>query len=716
MEPFHEKERFPDYFYRHGTNFKVMNNKQIRFLIFLFHIVALIACHIFGYAGHFGYDDLHYAGLAVDATHGVYHFDDHYTYRFPVILLTALSYRLFGVSDFASSLPSLLIAGLTLYLVFQTLKKRNNITLMIGLSLTLFSGWFIFYSDKIMPDIYVAFSVMLSLYIIHHYKYVVRKHAAAHAALLAFSLLFGFMAKETIVLILPLVLYLAVADFVLKRDRKFWIYFLIIGIIILSTYFILIWLLTGDFTKRFEAITQNSYLNLCSYDQQPVKFLLERVSYGFIRLLIFQGMLVSFIFIFVSVLTGNLKRFFRFGHSFSFWLVSSVILFLSSNFMTISVNSYSPMCLDPRHYLFLIPVAAIPAASVINDFLKTKKHAVPILLLLLPVSAAAFFFPGKSFQTHYFPLTVLFTAAFFLRKQRYSPVLFTGVLVLVLMIIPLESVRYAKKVNYHKQKQILVEQVLEKYDGVTVVTDEVQKRLGNYYRCFNKKYNATFLNYDEVQTDSPEYTKMLLLLNAHTRYLSNVNFDDLPYFVRNIHPSNTLLFEDKDLDFAIYELNRIVIPSSQGTELVQSFNGFEQPVPLWDMNGNEFSNTLKYEGELSSGVNEYSAVFSIETDSLVISGFSNINIGCEVFCYFSGKTKANLVVSIENEEGSYIWNGFPIDKFIKAYSNWWPVRMEMTVETREIKSHSQLKIYIWNIEKEPAFIDNFSVTITGFDD
>jgi 4-amino-4-deoxy-L-arabinose transferase-like glycosyltransferase len=693
-----------------------MNNKQARLFIFLFHIVALIACHIFGYAGHFGYDDLHYAGLAVDANNGYFNFDDHYTYRFPVILLTALSYRLFGVSDLASSLPSLLIAGLTLFLVFQSLKNKNNITLMIGLSLTLFSGWFIFYSDKIMPDIYVAFSVMLSLFIIHHYKYVVRKHAAGYAALLAFSLLFGFMAKETIVLILPLLLYFALADFVLKRDRKFWIYAFISGIITLSAYFILIWLLTGDFAKRFEAITGNSYLNLCSYDRQPVKFLLERISYGFVRLLIFQGMLVGFIFVFVSVLTGNLKSIFRFGHSFSFWLVSSVILFLSSNFMTISVNSYSPMCLDPRHYLFLIPVAAIPAANVINDFLKSKKHAVPIILLLVLVSATAFFLPGNSFKTLYFPLTVLFTAGFFLRKNRCSPVLFIGVLVLVLMLIPFESVRYAQKVNYRKQKQILLEQVLEKYDGVAVVTDEVQKRLGNYYLHFDKKYNATFLNYDEALPDSTQYPKMLLLLNAHTRYLSNVNFDDLPYFVRNIHPSNTMLFEDKNLDFAIYELNRIVIPSSQGTELVHSFNGFEQPVPMWDMNGNEFSKTLKYEGEQSLAANEYSAVFSVETDSLVISGFGNLNIGCEVFCHFPGKTKANLVVSIENEEGSYIWNGFPIDKFIKAYSNWWPARLEITVNTREIKSHSQLKIYIWNIEKDPAFIDNFSVTITGFDD
>lgn len=54
-----------------------------------------------------------------------------------------------------------------------------------------------------------------------------------------------------------------------------------------------------------------------------------------------------------------------------------------------------------------------------------------------------------------------------------------------------------------------------------------------------------------------------------------------------------------------------------------------------------------------------------------------------------------------------------MNKFIKAYSNWWPVRFEISIDLKEIKPGSKLKIYVWNIDKQKAFIDNFNVEITG---
>ena len=95
------------------------------------------------------------------------------------------------------------------------------------------------------------------------------------------ALLFGFLSKGTIVLIIPVLVYYIILDVVFKRDLKFWRYFLISGSVILVFYFFIIWLLTGDFIKRFEAIINNSYVNLCSYDKQPFGILLERISFGF---------------------------------------------------------------------------------------------------------------------------------------------------------------------------------------------------------------------------------------------------------------------------------------------------------------------------------------------------------------------------------------------------------------------------------------------------
>ena len=348
-----------------------MSKKYV--LILLIFVLIFLAHHPLGYIGHYGYDDLHYAKLACDFKNGIIDFGDHYSYRASLILFTSLSYFLFGISDLTSSLPAILISVLILIILFQLLKNKGYKTLIIGLSLTTFSDWFIFYSDKLMPDIYISFSVLTALTVIHKFNYGSRKNRPlAYSILLSMALLFGFLSKGTIVLIIPVLVYYIILDALYKRNLKFWRYFFFSGSAILLLYFFIIWLVTGDFLKRFEAIANNSYINLCSYDKEPFGIVLERIPFGFFELIGAQALATGFIFVVASLLgKGSLRYYLKLNDSFSFWMVSSVILLLSSNFMTISLTSYSPMCLDPRHYLFMVPVVSIPAATVIN-ILKEK--------------------------------------------------------------------------------------------------------------------------------------------------------------------------------------------------------------------------------------------------------------------------------------------------------------------------------------------------------
>ena len=228
--------------------------------IFLIFIIALILHHLFAYTGHYGYDDLHYAGLAADLLRGNMDFEDHYAYRFPVILLTALFYLVFGISDLGSSLPALVISLVILSILFNILKEYGPRVLIIGLSLCTLSNWFLFYSDKLMPDIYVALSVIWALAVIHRYKFKSEKDKPGlYAFLLALALLFGFMSKGTIVLVLPLLFFLVISDFIFKRDVKFWIYGLLSGIFLMSLYLGLIGILTGNPFERFEAIASSRW-------------------------------------------------------------------------------------------------------------------------------------------------------------------------------------------------------------------------------------------------------------------------------------------------------------------------------------------------------------------------------------------------------------------------------------------------------------------------
>lgn len=690
-----------------------MNKKEIiTYVILSLHILALILYHVFGYIGHYGFDDMHYARLAIDMTNGIINFDDHFTFRLPLVMVTALSYSIFGVSDFASAFPSFLVTICILLLVFNTLKGKNNLTLLLGLSLTLFSNWFIFYADKIMPDIYVALSVLLFLFILHKYKFQInQKHTLRHAILSALALLFGFMAKGTIILVLPLLTLFIIIDFIKKRDIRFWLYFIVSGVFFLCMYFLLTWKLSGDFLKRFEAISQSTYLNLCSYDQQPIMFLYRRISYEFWFLLIYQGMLISYIFIIPVLFKNRFSNFLQQNDTFSFYSFSSIILLLSSNFMTISATSYSPMCLDPRHYLFLIPVAAIPASLIIEDFVKEKSNGILLIICLFIISILSFFLEGNSFWALYMPLTVLFSLYYFVKKDfQYKAQYFAVLFVIILLLKPFIMIKYAQEIKYDEQKEILFEQILNKDENSYVISNYAQKELGNYYKEFDGNVNTTFLSYDKFNFDTLDDRRKLLFLNWYTRYLSIYDEIDLPYYAKNVHSLNKLIYENQELEIAIYELNEFYLPSNKDGK-IYTINNFEKDIDNWSQNNHDITDTIQFEGNKSYKVKEYSATFIYPIDSLPLDSSNNLIIACKLYCYFSDKTKSKLVISVENSEGEYIWEGLDINKYLKAHSNWWPVQFDIKLSNNELKEKSRIKVYLWNTDKIEAYIDNFEVYI-----
>ena len=686
-------------------------NKQI--LVLISFTGLLIAYHFFGYIGHYGYDDLHYAELANDFKNGIIDYNDHFSFRTPIIILTSVSYLIFGISDFASSLPTIFISVLILLIVFKILKGKETLTLILGLSLTTLSNWFIFYSDKLMPDMYVALSVLCSIYIFHQYRfYNKNKRTFIYSLSFVLALLFGFMAKGVIVLILPLLIFYLLADVFQKQNIRFWKSTMVIGIAVLFIYFLIIWLLTGEFFKRFEAIASNSYLNLCSYDQQSFAILFKRIAFGFFEMLVYQGMATGFIFV-IAFLAGKRKCMtLKMADSFSFWVTSSVILLLSSNFMSISLTSYSPMCIDPRHYLFLVPVVSIPASIIIKDFIENKTLKIPLAILMLLVTVISIFLQGDSFWQLYFPLFLLMLIFLFINNSRRFQHLFVVLFIAILLIEPISMVDYAHKINYKKQKEIFTEYVIKSTDSVVVITNDVQKRLGNYFNSF-KNNNITILNYDEYEYDPGDSRRKILFLNWYTRYLSGKDYNDLPNYAKNISTNNNLLLQNKKLNLEIYEMNDFSIPDKTGKLLLHSLNDFEDKTNYWNQRNEDISNEIKYEGSASNKVTEYSATFEYFTDSLDLENLNQLFISCKVYCNFQDKTNSKFVISVENKDGAYIYDGVDINKYIKSYSNWWPVKHEIILMKSDIKEKSKIKVYLWNVDKQKGYIDNFQVEIFG---
>ena len=690
----------------------MLKKYSVKYLILLMYLTVIILHHCFGYIGHYGYDDLHYAELSTNLINGSIDYEDHYSYRFPVILITSLFYSLFGISDLTSSLPALLITFSIIIIVFSILRNSSLKSLIIGLSLITFSDSFIFYSDKLMPDIYVAFSVISALAVIHRYKYErkrKRKTALLLSILFAGCLLFGFMAKGTIVLLVPLILYYIVVDIIYKRDLEFWKYSIISGIVLFTVYFLTIWLLTGDVLKRFEAIASNSYLNLCSYDKQSIEILLKRISFDFIKLSINHMLITGFIFTIAGLFRKKILNLFKLDDSFSFFLVSSIILLLSSNFMTISLTSYSPMCLDPRHYLFLIPVVSIPASSIIVQYLKNNTNAKQILIALGFIGIMSYFLKNDTFWKLYFPLFILFSIYSFLQKRNKYQTLFTICFVGTLFLMPLDMIKYAQKIQYRKQKEIIYNYVLDKEDDCLIITNDAQKRFLNYYSGFNENDNLQFLNYREFKFDSTNTKKKILLLNWYTRYLSGMDIIDIPYYAKNISSTNTLLFENKELNISIYEMNDFSIPEITELTLLNTLNDFEKSIQNW--NQTDISTEIRYTGEKSNMVAKYSSTFKYSVDSLHITDSNSLLIQCNLYCYFEDETDSRIVVSIADDSGVYVWQALAINKYLKAYSSWWPVEFEVSIKNKELRKDSQLKVYLWNINNDIAYIDNFGIKI-----
>lgn len=694
----------------------ILNSIVTNRIIFSFFVLLLLLYHQFGYIGHYGYDDLEYSKLAYNLLNNNIDYNNHFSYRLPLILFTAISYTIFGVSDFASSLPPLIITIFIILLVYYSLKSYGRLYLLIGLSLTLFSNWFLFYSDKLMPDIYVAFSIISSLFILNRYKFNLNpKNTLLYSLLFSSSLFFGFLSKETIILIIPLLIYFCITDLLNKRNFKFWFFSLIFGATFLMLYLFVIGILTNNYFKRFDAIIENGYVNLCSYDIQPTAILLKRLSYEFFNMLFFEKMFTNFIFIFSFLFFRIRNNYCAKDNTFKFYLESSIILILTSNFMSMSLSSYSPMCLDIRHYLFLVPVSSIPASIILVQFFRNKFYFKEVTSVTFILCLITYFLKKDSFYNFYFPLLIVFIIFYFFKSSKFYSY-FILAFILILPIPPLQSVLYATRVNYQGQKDIIFTKIFNNDNRFEILTDEVQVRLLEYYSSFNLKRSQSFHNFKDTLNIDFSNKDAVLILNSYTQFLSGINQNDLPFYAKYPEYSGELLFKDKILDISIYKIKKVVLPSLNGKILFSSENDFESIQPNWAQNAENISSSFAHKGYKSYNVLDYSSTFQFQLDSIDYDSFFNILVSTQVHCNVDDKTKSILVISFEKDNEAYFWKVLEINKYIKAYTSWWPINFDFLVKSKEIQTSTTLKVYIWNSDNKKIFIDNFKVEIVGLEE
>lgn len=687
--------------------------KNAPLFLFIGALVLLTLSHLLGYSGHFGFDDMHYANLAKELKEGHFDPNDHFSYRLLLLTFTAISYSILGINDLASSLPSMLFSASCLWVVYLLLRKQSSISVAIGLALTLGSEWYLFYSDKLMPDLAVTMGACFAYLAVYRQYYLQTTNTTKNGLLLALALFLGFNSKGTILLLLPWLLFIFINDLRLKRNQKFWLTAAGSGLLLLILYFGSLWYLFDDAFIRFKALETNSYLNRCSYGSQSLKILVERLTSGFWGMSYREGLLFPFLLLapyFVSFRGNwlNLKK------PLQFFSLSAIILLLSACFMSISLKTYNPMCLDIRHYLFVFPMVAVAAALYLARLLNQSEASKWFHFLIYGSSLVlAFYLEGRSFWWVYLSSFSLLIIILTLQNRIAHPLKTTLKVIFILSLLALSAKQVAKQrqAKYPALRSLIYEKLLNKDESKYIITNPVQARIGNYYTGFDTQ-NTQFLAYHDFMPDTLQSKREKYILTTwYGRSLSFLTESELPFYVQTLTDEKAI-FRSEDPQMAIYPIERLLLDPSDSDTLFYSLQTFEDKVEAWQLNEADLK-TLEKTKQTVNKVYEYSATLKIPSETLQLESYATYLLEFKLDLYVEEPTEALIVASFENEAGTVKWIGLGVNKQLKSYSNWWPVNHQVVVKHSEIEKAETLKLFLWNKDKKHCEIDNFELLISG---
>ncbi|CAH1002020.1 hypothetical protein LEM8419_02935 [Neolewinella maritima] len=440
--------------------------------VFLLAVAAaLFLHHAYFFYGYFGFDDLHYAELAHRLLRGEVDFANQYTYRILPLAVTAGSYHMFGVSDWSSALPALLASVVVLYLFYRVFRTGPFYLLLLAVVGYLGMPWNLFYSDKLMPDIYVSAGCFGGWVAYHQCRVGSGRGARVLGLLAACSLFLAFNSKGTVILLVPLFASYFLGDLLQRRRWRFWLTLSAATLVLLGVYFYGLHALTGSALARFEAIAGTHYLNPCSYDILPRQQLIERLTTGFYTLIRDAGILPH---AGIAMLGGGYLL--TIGRSVAahalFYPATALLSLLSINFMTISLTSYNPVCLDPRHILLFSPILSVCSTLTIAAILRHsgwRSDGWPFRLFLLGLC--------------------------------------------VLLLLPaVRQVKYGTSLEYSKVRRAYTELIDSSPRPVVFYGSEVSRNLGNFYTGYTGETEGIhFRNFTQLsdcsvtQADTTRY-------------------------------------------------------------------------------------------------------------------------------------------------------------------------------------------------------------------
>ncbi|NSW45108.1 MAG: glycosyltransferase family 39 protein [Bacteroidales bacterium] len=692
-------------------------NKKIEYIFIFLLYVFLFIHHFIGFGGHFGWDDMEYAHLSHQWANGTFHLsNNHFSYRLPIIIFTGFIYKYFGINEFSSALPALIISMIILFLVYLTLKQRDTRIVVTGLLLCTTVPAFLFYTDKIMADLYVALGILISFFALYLYRFNFKTNAILWASIFVTGLLFAFITKEVVVLVLPTLTILLISDIIKQRHLKFWAFSVILGILALLLYHVWIAYKTGNPFSRYLAIAYNAYLNPCSYEYLPFIYTLKRIGYELWFEFTLNGFMVLGAFLLPVFFY---KRKWTFNKPESFWGLISITLLLSANFMTKNYSAYSPMCTDIRHYLFLVPILSVTTAPfIVRYFFSIRKSWFIVIfngLMLLWLYFNLFKIPLKAIFVFYICIFVVFLIA----KVLTHPRLKTTIWIIFLaswLIVPITQMYYDNKNGYNNIEPFFDKHFKKINTTAIVLTDPVMKRIADYQMHWDSS-KVRFIN-----ERSP------LIPYRHEAHEYYIYHNDLTWWLTGIKKGGSMImwYYHKPNIKLIDSINgnvlyKVILPEKMNRPVsqYQFTNDMEWAyIPMFSCNNFYKDSTQVFNGKYSYKLvpQGFSPTLNIPMSHIISSMSSKIEIEIEVAIWAQNNNFTNLVMSIEDTTGKTIfWLGKPIKELIRSCNCWQKCKHNMSYEpkTETLKHH--LKIYLWNNDSSTVWIDDLKLKIVNIE-
>ena len=479
-------------------------DERLRTLIFLFFLSFIIIHHCFVFLGFYGNDDVNYARYAAMAAHGEklsLLTADHFELRWVAIYTTAFFYRLFGINEFTTAAFGSIALALTGYYIKKIMRQTPLWTYILALILFFLNYRIIFNTHRLLPDSGVC------LFIFGAYYYYLRAleggRSLSNAAVSAVFVFLAIITKETIVLSIPLFIFLCARDISRKQMFTFWKAAIGLLSALIFAYLLLFKINTGEWLYRYTLLQANVYDSACNFAGLPFSETVKRIGYYLWEAFLRNGDLLYLIFGLCGFFYRNKVMPSKAAREIA---LAFFILLLSSNFMSISFTSYTPLCHDTRHYLFLFPFAAISGGWMLAAYIAEPRKYLPVLILPWLATVILFGIGGGAIKFLYLLVGLLLLIPVFSRSI-INPGTLKGVFAVMLAgcmaLRPLYDL-YHNEFSYYYDHKKLVKEIFSRsrQSAIIFTGDDLTAAMSEYFL----KYNSPSLAFKNLYaTDSLSY-------------------------------------------------------------------------------------------------------------------------------------------------------------------------------------------------------------------